>query len=206
MGDLGGYEMQPTLGVDPVRFEFEAPERVANWRPLVHWLLVIPHLIVLYALNIAMQVVWLISFFTVLFTKQIPEGLFNFQVMVLRYQARTYSYAWFMREPYPAFDFTVENQDPGTDTAVRLTIDRPDEVNRWLPLIKWLLAIPHYIVLFVYGIGAFFILIAAFFAVLFTGKFPLGMRDYLVKVMRYGLHIYAYVLFLRDEYPSFSLQ
>jgi hypothetical protein len=197
--------MQPTLGVDPVRFEFEAPERVANWRPLVHWLLAIPHLAILYALNIASNIVWLITFFTVLFTEQIPEGLFKFQVMVQRYQVRTFTYMGFMRESYPAFDFSMSTTDPGGDPLV-LEIDRPDKVNRWLPLIKWLLAVPHYIVLFVYSIGALFVIIAAFFAVLFTGKFPLGMRDYVVKVMRYGLHVTAYIKFLRDEYPSFSLK
>jgi hypothetical protein len=197
--------MQPSLATDPVRFDFEAPERVANWRPLVHWLLAIPHWVVLYLLNIAMQVVWIISWFTVLFTKKIPPGLFQFQVMVMRYAARTYSYIWFMREPYPPFDFTTSEQDPGTDPAVRLSVDRPEEVSR-LSLLAWLLALPHYFVLFVYGLGAFFVLIAAFFVVLFTGKFPPGMRDYLIKVMRYAARIYAYVLMLRDEYPSFSLR
>jgi hypothetical protein len=197
--------MEPTFVADPVRFEFDAPERVANWRPLVHWLLAIPHLVILYALGLAMQVVWLISFFTVLFTKQIPDGLFNFQVFVLRYQYRVYTYTTFMREPYPAFDFTVTRDDPGGDPLF-LTIDRPDEVNRWLPLVKWLLAIPHYIVVTIYAIGAVFAMIGAFFVVLFTGKFPLGIRDFVIKVERYYAHIQAYILFLRDEYPSFSLK
>jgi hypothetical protein len=196
--------MHATSGDDPVRFEFEAPERVANWRPLVHWLLAIPHFAILYALNIASNIVWVISFFTVLFTEQIPEGLFRFQVMVHRYQYRTMSYAGFMRESYPAFEFSMSTDEPGGD-PVSLAIDRPEKVNRWLPLVKLLLAIPHYIVLFVYAIGALFVMIAAFFAVLFTGKFPLGMRDYVVKVSRYALRVSAYIKFLRDEYPSFSL-
>jgi hypothetical protein len=197
--------MEPTFVADPVRYEFDAPERVANWRPLVHWLLQIPHLVILYFLGIASGVIWIISFFTVLVTKQIPVGLFDFQVFYLRYQARVNTYALFMREPYPAFDFTITRDDPGGDPLF-LTIDRPDEVNRLLPLVKWLLAIPHYIVLAVYIIGAFFAMIGAFFAVLFTGRFPLGIRDYVVKVGRYGVHIQAYVMLLRDEYPSFSLR
>jgi hypothetical protein len=133
--------MQPSIGVDPVRFEFDAPERVVNWRPLVHWLLAIPHLLIAYVLNVVLEVLWLVSFFTVLFTEQIPEGIFNFQVMVLRYQHRVYSYVWFMRESYPAFEFTMTTEDPGGD-PLRLAIDRPEKVNRWLPLVKWLLAIP----------------------------------------------------------------
>jgi hypothetical protein len=115
------------------------------------------------------------------------------------------TYVVFMRESYPPFDFTVTREDPGGD-PVSVSIDRPEKVNRWLPLVKWLLAVPHYIVLAVYVIGAFFALIGAFFAVLFTGTFPLGIRDFLVKVGRYGLHVQAYILFLRDEYPSFSLR
>ena len=197
--------MEPTFVADPVRYEFEAPERVANWRPLVQWFLAIPHLVILYLLGIAMNVIWIISFFTVLFTKQIPDGLFNFQVFVLRYQNRVNTYIAFMREPYPAFDFTITRDDPATDPLF-LTIDRPDEVNRWLPLIKWLLAIPAYIVLLVYAIGVFFAMIGAFFIVLFTGKFPLGIRDYVVKVGRYGTRIQAYAMFLRDEYPGFALR
>jgi hypothetical protein len=196
--------MQPTAHVGPVRYELDAPERVANWRPLVHWLLGIPHHIVLYFLTIALEVVWFISFFTVLFTKQIPEGLFRFQVMVLRYQQRYYTYLLFMREPYPPFDFTMTEIDPGIDPA-QLSIERPEVLNRWLPLVKWLLAIPHYIVLAVYAIGGFFVMIAAFFVVLFTGRFPLGMRNYIVRVQRYTVRLQAYIMFLRDEYPSFAL-
>ncbi|HEV8297881.1 MAG TPA: DUF4389 domain-containing protein [Acidimicrobiales bacterium] len=196
--------MQATPGTEPVQLSFDAPEKVANWRPLVHWLLGIPHYIIADVLNAVSGVIWIISFFAVLFTESIPEGLFNLQVMIHRYQARVTTYALFMRESYPRFEFTMSQQDPGND-PLGLSIQRPAKVNRWLPLVKWLLAIPHYIVLLVYGIGAIVVVIITFFAVLFTGKYPLGMRDYLVKVGRYGTKVKAYVLFMRDEYPSFAL-
>ncbi|HEX7097208.1 MAG TPA: DUF4389 domain-containing protein [Acidimicrobiales bacterium] len=192
------------MTTDAVRYHFDAPERVANWRPLVHWLLAIPHMVILWVLSAVSELLWFVSFFTVLFTKQIPEGIFNFQVFVLRYRDRVGTYVAFMREPYPAFDFTVAASDPGGDPLV-LSIERPAEVNRWLPLVKWLLAIPHFVVITVYAIGVLFALIGAFFAVLFTGRFPLGIRDYVVKVGRYNTRIQAYVMFLRDEYPSFAL-
>jgi hypothetical protein len=124
--------------------------------------------------------------------------------MALRYQHRVYSYVFFMREPYPPFDFTMSERDSGGD-PVRVTIERPETLNRWLPLVKWLLAIPHYIVLTIFAIGAFFVLIAAFFVVLFTGRFPTGMRDYVVKVQRYAVRLQAYLYLLRDEYPTFAL-
>jgi hypothetical protein len=196
--------MDTTRAAEPVRLTFDAPEKVANWRPLVHWLLGIPHYIIAYALNAVAQVIWLISFFAVLFTENIPEGLFRFQVMARRYQARAFSYALFTRESYPPFDFTMSETDPGND-ALGLSIDRPAKVNRWLPLVKWLLAVPHYIMLVIYGVGVIVVAIITFFAVLFTGRYPSGMRDYVVKVFRYAERVSAYIMFMRDEYPKFSL-
>jgi hypothetical protein len=90
--------MHQVAGTDPVRFDFDAPQKVDNWRPLVQWLLAIPHLAISSVLGSVANVIWIISLFTVLFTERIPEGLFNFQVMHLRYQARAYSYADLTRE------------------------------------------------------------------------------------------------------------
>jgi hypothetical protein len=75
-----------------------------------------------------------------------------------------------------------------------------------MPLVKWFLAIPHYIVLLFLGLAAVFVVIISFFAVLFTGKWPEGFRTFVVGVQRWSLRVGAYVLFLRDEYPPFSLQ
>ena len=188
----------------PVRVELVAPLEVARWRALVHWLLAIPQIIVVYVLQIALNVTVFISFFTVLFTKKIPRGMFDFMVMVQRYQFRVGTYYMFMREEYPPFDFEPGTQDPEDDPA-RLSIDYPEELNRWLPLVKWLLAFPHYIVLAFLFIGAFFAWIAAFFAVLITGKWPEGLRNYMVGVARWCYRVQAYVSLMRDEYPPFSL-
>jgi hypothetical protein len=89
---------------------------------------------------------------------------------------------------------------------VQLEVDYPPKLNRWLPLVKWLLAIPHYIALTVLGIGMFFVLIAAWFVVLFTGRFPGGMFNYIVGVMRWGARVGAYVFLQTDAYPPFSLE
>jgi hypothetical protein len=79
-------------------------------------------------------------------------------------------------------------------------------LNRWLPLVKWFLAIPHYVVLFVLYVGAFFAVIAAWFAILFTGRYPRALFDYVVGVMRWSNRVSAYAFVLAtDEYPPFRL-
>ena len=190
-------------GGSPVSLDLTSELEVARWRPLVHWLLVIPQAIVVYILQIVASFLWLFSFFTVLFTKRNP--FVGFQAMVLRYYWRVTSYSFFMREPYPPFEFVTEGGDPGTDTA-RVSVTDPGEMNRWLVLVKWLLAIPHYIVLVFLWIAAAFVVLIAFFAVLFTGKWPESLRAFVVGVMRWTTRVNAYVMFLTDAYPPFSLE
>ncbi|HEX6116566.1 MAG TPA: DUF4389 domain-containing protein [Solirubrobacterales bacterium] len=105
----------------------------------------------------------------------------------------------------PAIAGTAELATELRDYPVQAGIVRQEEYNRWLPLVKWLLAIPHYFVLAFLGIGAAVVLIIAFFAVLFTGSWPRGMFDYVVGVQRWVFRVNAYVLLMVDEYPPFGL-
>ena len=89
--------------------------------------------------------------------------------------------------------------------AASLEISYPPELNRWLPLVKWLLVIPHFIALFFVGIGAFFVWIYGFFAVLFTGRWPRGAFEYLVGTLRWAYRVVAYFHLMTDAYPPFSL-
>ncbi len=189
--------------MEPVRVDFERGYEVDRWRVIGNIFLAIPHLVIMYGLQIFRNVLSIVAFFMVLFTKQIPDQMFNLIVMADRYQWRVTTYALFMRNEYPPYDFTATEADPGGDPA-SLSIERQAEYNRWAPLYKWFLAIPHYLLLIVFAIGAFFVIIAAWFTVLFTGKWNEGMRQYVVKVARYGTKVYAYPL-LRDEYPAFGL-
>ena len=190
----------------PVQLGLEAPLEVARWRPLVHWILAIPHFVVLYVLSIVLGVLWLVSWFAILFTGNIPQGIFDFMATIFRYQWRVYSYASWLREPYPPFDFTPAAADPGGDPA-QLSIQYPERLSRGLIFIKWwLLAIPHVFVLFFLFLGAFFVWIASFFAVLFTGRWPEGMRNYLLGVFRWSMRVNAYIYLMTDVYPPFSLE
>jgi hypothetical protein len=87
-----------------------------------------------------------------------------------------------------------------------LEVTYPSELNRWLPFVKWLLAIPHYIALWFVAIGAFFVMIYAFFAVLFTGSYPRGAFDYMVGTLRWLYRVAAYLHLMTDAYPPFSMQ
>ena len=188
----------------PLQLDLESPDKIARWRPLVHWLLAIPQVLVLYVLNAVQGVVWIISFFAILFTGELPEGLFGFHVMTMRYQWRVASFLFFMRESYPEFVFPMEGTDPGTEPA-RLSIQPAQHLSRGMIFIKWLLAIPHYIILIFLGIGLYVAVIIAFFAVLFTGSWPEGLRTYCIGVVRWAMRVNAYVYLLTDEYPPFTL-
>jgi hypothetical protein len=136
----------------------------------------------------------------ILFRQKYPRWWFDWNLELMRFGSRMYVYVALMDDRYPSTD---EQQ------AVRLDFPHPDvehELTRWLPLVKWLLAIPHYIVLFFLWIGAIFVVIAAWFAILFTGRYPRALFDYLVGVERWTNRVvgYAWVL-VTDRYPPFSL-
>jgi roadblock/LC7 domain-containing protein len=188
----------------PARLDLDAPLKVARWRPLVNWILAIPQFIVAAGLQYLRRALLIVSFFMVLFTEQIPEQLFNLIVMTYRYEWRVKSFAFWMRESYPPFNFNMVAEDDGVDPA-SLSIQYPGKLKRWMPLVKWFLAIPHYFALLFVYIAGIFVFIASFFAVLFTGRFPAGMRDFLVGTNRWSMRVRADVGFLRDEYPPFSL-
>ena len=198
--------MQSMSAPYPVTFTFDPPEKIANWRPLVHWLLAIPHFVVLYVLGIVSNVVGFVSWLVILFTGALPEGLANVQVMYIRYSNRVFTYYTFMREEYPPFTFDMSPTDPGDDPRVRLDIvPELTNRNRLTCFFRIILVIPQIIVLFVLWIGGFIAVVIAFFAVLFTGQWPPGLRDFVIKAMRWGQRVQTYGLLLTDVYPPFTL-
>jgi hypothetical protein len=189
----------------PTQLGFEGSPRIAHWRPLVHWLLAIPQLLIANALSTLRGVLTLIALFTVLFTRRIPRPLFDAIAMTFRYEWRVTSYALFLREDYPPFDFQPTAADDGVDPHTLVTFTYPEQMSRWKPLIKWLLAVPHYFVLLGLFIAATAVVFIGFFAVLITGGYPQGLRDFLVGVYRYNVRVQAYVGLLTDQYPPFTL-
>lgn len=194
-----------TFAPFPAQLDFHNDRHVTRWRPLVQWLLAVPQLMIASALRSLRQVLILISLFTVLFSEQIPRALFDMIATTYRYEWRAISYALFMHEDYPPFDFEPAATDDGVEPHTTLSISYPEHLDRWKPLYKWLLALPHYVVLMVLGIGAVFAVLAGLVAVLVTSEYPAGIRDYLVGVYRYALRVEAYAGLLTDVYPPFQL-
>jgi len=190
----------------PTQLDFRGEREIARWRPLVQWFLAIPQLFIVYALGILRGFLTFIAFFNVVFTRRIPRPLFDAIAMTFRYEWRAVSYALFLREDYPPFDFQPNAADDGVDPHTVVTFSYPEKMSRWQPLVKWLLAIPHYLVLVGLSIAAMFVVIAGFFAVFITGEYPLGLRDFLVGVYRYNVRVQAYAGLLTDQYPPFSLK
>jgi len=135
----------------------------------------------------------------ILFRRKYPRWWFDWNLELLRFSNRIYVYLALMDDRYPSTD---EGQ------SVRLDYPYPDaerDLNRWLPLVKWFLAIPHYIVLVALWLLAFFCVVIAWFAVLFTGRYPEGLFGIVESVIRWGNRVTAYAfLLVTDRYPPFS--
>lgn len=190
----------------PVQLDLTADARIARWRPLVQWLLAIPHLAIASVLRALRNLLTLISFVTVLFTKRIPRSLFDAIAMTYRYEWRSLSYALFLHESYPPFDFQPGADDDGETAHTAMSFAYPGEMSRWKPLYKWFLAVPHYVAMIVLWIASPFVIGFGLFAVLVTGTYPTRARDFLVGVYRYGLRVQAYVGLLTDTYPPFVMR
>ena len=189
----------------PATYDVETPEKIANWRAIAHVFMAIPHFIVMYVLGIVSFIVALVSWFAILFTGQLPAGLANTQAMVIRYMVRTYTFAAFLHEEYPPFDFTTSAEDPGgTPVSVSFSPELEDR-NRLTVGLRFLWIIPVAIFLWVIILVAELLVFIAFFAVLFTGRWPGGMRDFVVKAIRLLVRVDAYGTLLTDEYPPFAL-
>jgi hypothetical protein len=136
----------------------------------------------------------------IIFRQKYPRWWFDWNIELLRFSNRVGVFMALMDDHYPSTD---EKQSVALDFAYP---DAKEGLNRWLPIVKWLLAIPHYIVLFFLWIGAFFAVIFAWFAILFTGRYPQGLFDYVQGVFRWTNRVVGYSLVLvTDEYPPFRL-
>jgi uncharacterized protein DUF4389 len=145
-------------------------------------------------------IVFLATVLMLLFRQKYPRWWFDWNLGVTNFGVRVSAYFALLRDEYPATD---------DEQAVHIAIPYPAamrDLNRWLPLVKWLLAVPHYIVLSFLALAACVCVIIAWFAILFTGRYPRSLFDFVVGVFRWSLRVTAYAFLLTtDRYPPFSL-
>lgn len=189
------------------RLDIDYPDKLDRLTTLFRLIWIIPIVIVLCLLTATGSgesvggLFFMATMLMIVFRQRYPRWWFDFSRQLVRFEARVLAYLVLLTDRFPS---TVDEQ------SVHLEIDYPDaerDLNRWLPLVKWLLAIPHYIVLAVLAVIAIFVVVIAWFAILFTGRYPQALFDYVVGVGRWGLRVQAYAfLLVTDQYPPFSLK
>ena len=181
----------------PVRFDVEYPDELSRLLIFFKWLLAFPAMVILLIVSLVVYLPFA-AFFTILVRGKYPKWWFDVVVQFAALQERFYAYALLLRDEYPALEDAP---------SVRLDVDYPATFSRWAPLYKWLLAIPHFLVAYVLTLLAYVFTIIAWFAILFTGRYPKGLFDFVVGSRRYALRVSAYALYLlTDEYPPFSMK
>jgi len=181
----------------PVRLSVPYEEPLNRFLPLVKWLLLLPHYLALFLLAIGAWFAVIAAFFVVLFTGRYPRGIFEFIVGVMRWALRVNAYYYLMTDAYPPFSL-----NPEPDYPAQLEIEYPEDgVDRWRPLVHWLLAIPYLIVASVISYIAQILVFFAFFAILFTTRFPKGMFEIVEVSLRWTFRGYAYAGFITTRYP-----
>ena len=207
----------------PVRVEGRLDPELSRWLWLVKWILAIPHYIVLVFLWLAFLVVSVLAFFAILFTARYPRGIFDFNVGVVRWTWRVGFYTFDANgtDRYPPFTLAP------TDYPASLEVEYPETLSRGLVLVKWwLLALPHYVVVGFFtggwfaihtgnsqgdwgapwGGGLIFALVLfGVIALLFTGRYPGGIFDFVIGMNRWCFRVLAYAALMTDRYPPFRL-
>jgi hypothetical protein len=209
--------------VYPLRIEGELDGHLSRWRWLVKWVLVIPHIIVLVFLGISFIVLTVIAFFAILFTGRYPRSIFDFNVGVLRWSWRVcfYSFNALGTDRYPPFTLADV-----PDYPARLDVEYPQSLSRGLALVKWwLLALPHYLIVGIFTSGAWaganaagddwtwtagggligLLVLIAGIALLFTGRYPRSIFDFVMGMNRWAYRVVAYATLMTDAYPPFRL-
>ena len=201
----------------PVQFDVDFPERpLSRLTTAFRILVAIPIIVVLTMLSgetfgdsdhrttnelvIGGAAVFVPLVLMLVFRQKYPRWWFDWNLNLMRFSNRVTAYLALLDDRYPSTD---------EDQSVHLDFPYPDarQMNRWLPLVKWFLAIPHYFVLLFLGVGALGAVVLAWFAILFTGTYPRSLFDYVVGVIRWINRVngYAFTL-ITDQYPPFSLR
>ncbi len=184
----------------PIHLAVDYPEAPLNRLTTFFRLITMIPIVVVVELVSEGGILFLPSLLMILFRQKYPRWWFDWNLALLKFQNRVSAYVLLLRDEFPSTD---------EDQAVHLDLPYPDvqaDLNRWLPLVKWILAIPHYIILVFLWIALIVAVIIAWIGILFTGRYPAGLFGYVVGVMRWSIRVIAYAFVLvTDRYPPFSL-
>ena len=184
----------------PVNLKIEYSEKSNKSTALFRLVLIIPIVIILAIISSYAEALSLAVGLLILFREKYPKWWFDWNVGITKFTYRIVAYGLLMRDEYPSTD---------DDQAVKVDIPYPDvkkDLNRWMPLFKWILVIPHLIVLLFIFIAVVVCSVFAWFAILFTGRYPKGIFGFVEGFLRWSLRVNAYVFLLTtDEYPPFRL-
>jgi hypothetical protein len=184
----------------PVNLKIDYPESSNRLTALFRLILVIPIVIILGLISTYAEALSFAIAMMILFKEKYPKWWFDWNIGITKFAYRITAYVFLMRDEYPATD---------DDQSVRLTIPYPEvkqDLKRWMPLVKWILAIPHAIALIFIFIGVILCTIFALFVILFTGKYPKSIFKFIEGFLRWTLRVSAFALLLTtDQYPPFRL-
>lgn len=200
----------------PAKLTIDFPEKIDRFTTFFRIIMAIPILIILslisgssenHEIGVNVQFVYnsggilfLATVLMIVFREKYPKWWYDWNIALLKFSTRVASYLFLLRDEYPSTD---------EEQAIRIEIPYPDvknELNRWLPLVKWFLAIPHYIILAFLYVAAIICVIISWFAIVFSAKFPKGIFDFIVGVIRWTIRVSAYAFLLTtDKYPPFTL-
>ena len=184
----------------PVQLEVEPAVPQGRLGILLRWILVIPHVIIIQLLGVALSLVTLLAWFTIVFAGRYPAGMLRFAIGISRWTARASAYSVLLTGKYPPFSLEVEGDYP-----VRLLVEeRSEGRNRLTTFFRVILIIPHGIVLYFLGIVASFAILATWLAALIVGRVPAGLHNFLAGYLVWTERVNAYGALLVDEYPPFS--
>lgn len=189
----------------PVQLDVASTPVVERWRPLVLWLLCIPLYVVAWVYGIIAGVLSFLGWFAALFTTRLPESFADLIAAYLRFSWRIEAYLLAFTTQYPSFGLPAGRADPGGDAAI-LVVGPPTRLSRLKVFFRIILAIPQLFVLYFLRLAAAVVMFVAWFVVLFTGRWPQGLRDFVIGVIRWQTRVEAWLYLLTDEYPPFALE
>ena len=185
----------------PVNLKIEYSEKSNKSTALFRLVLIIPIILILALISSYAEALSIAVALMIIFNEKYPKWWFDWNVGITKFIYRIAAYGLLLRDEYPSTD---------DEQAIQVDIPYPDvkkDLNRWMPLFKWILVIPHLIVLLLIFIAVVVCSVFAWFAILFTGQYPKGIFDFVEGFLRWSLRVNAYVFLLTtDEYPPFRLR